>query len=259
MILENRQLNKVPFFHHLAHNMHGTMAIFAATGAFLSFFHQGSLGGVAGVLYGRPFAVREGLLIWPWTFFLFTWSAAAFGPCFHAPGDPDHRSGYRQKTGQGQCDPSAGQDLRVDDCHLYDGQDHRYLFTGPTGHRTGAGFRISAISIPTTAFTATGYWWRRSSSAAWFPGCCSSTRSTRENPATAAGRHHPWRSSGYAFNRWVMVLQVVAVPVMPFDTWALYIPSWQEVATTILPVAYGIILIAFDLPVSAGISPRKWN
>ncbi|HRF90440.1 MAG TPA: molybdopterin oxidoreductase, partial [Desulfobacter postgatei] len=81
-ILENRQVNKVPFFHHLAHNMHEVMAVFAATGAFLSFFHQGSLGGVAGVMFGRPFAYREGLLIWPWTFFLFTWSAAAFGPCF---------------------------------------------------------------------------------------------------------------------------------------------------------------------------------
>jgi molybdopterin-containing oxidoreductase family membrane subunit len=32
--------------------------------------------------------------------------------------------------------------------------------------------------------------------------------------------------------------------VLSFDTWALYIPSWQEVATTVLPVAYGIILIA---------------
>jgi molybdopterin-containing oxidoreductase family membrane subunit len=40
-----------------------------------------------------------------------------------------------------------------------------------------------------------------------------------------------------------MVLQVMAVPVMSFDQWALYIPSWQEVATTILPVAYGVILI----------------
>jgi Ni/Fe-hydrogenase subunit HybB-like protein len=37
-------------FHNLSHNMHETMAVFAATGAFLSFFHQGSLGGVAGVL-----------------------------------------------------------------------------------------------------------------------------------------------------------------------------------------------------------------
>ena len=48
---------------------------------------------------------------------------------------------------------------------------------------------------------------------------------------------------GVSLNRWVMVLQVMAVPIMPFDQWALYIPSWQEVATTILPVAYGIILI----------------
>ena len=40
-----------------------------------------------------------------------------------------------------------------------------------------------------------------------------------------------------------MVLQVMAVPVLPFDTWALYFPSWQEIATTILPVAYGTILI----------------
>jgi len=42
------------------------------------------------------------------------------------------------------------------------------------------------------------------------------------------------------------VLQVMAVPVMPFDFWAMYYPSWQEVATTVLPVAYGIILIALS-------------
>lgn len=82
LVLENRQLDRVPFFHHLSHNMHGIMAVFAATGAFLSFFHQGSLGGVAGVLFGRPFAFREHVFIWPWTFFLFTWSAAAYGPSF---------------------------------------------------------------------------------------------------------------------------------------------------------------------------------
>jgi hypothetical protein len=43
-----------------------------------------------------------------------------------------------------------------------------------------------------------------------------------------------------------MVLQVMAVPVLPFDSWALYYPSWQEVATTILPVAYGAILISIS-------------
>jgi molybdopterin-containing oxidoreductase family membrane subunit len=48
---------------------------------------------------------------------------------------------------------------------------------------------------------------------------------------------------GVCINRWVMVLQVMAVPVMSFDYWAMYFPSWQEIATTILPVAYGIILV----------------
>ena len=50
-------------------------------------------------------------------------------------------------------------------------------------------------------------------------------------------------SLGVCLNRWVMVLQVLAVPVLPFTGWNMYVPSWQEVATTILPVAYGIILI----------------
>ncbi len=56
LIMENRQIDRVPFFHNLGHRMHEIMAVFAATGAYLSFFHQGSLGGVAGVLFGRPFA-----------------------------------------------------------------------------------------------------------------------------------------------------------------------------------------------------------
>ena len=66
------------------HSMHDVMAIFALTGTFLSFFHQGSLGGVAGVLFARPYVYRAGLFIWPWTFFLFILSAIASGPAFTA-------------------------------------------------------------------------------------------------------------------------------------------------------------------------------
>ena len=43
-----------------------------------------------------------------------------------------------------------------------------------------------------------------------------------------------------------MVLQVMAVPVMTFDHFALYFPSWQEIATTVLPAAYGVILISLS-------------
>jgi molybdopterin-containing oxidoreductase family membrane subunit len=51
---------------------------------------------------------------------------------------------------------------------------------------------------------------------------------------------------GVCLNRWVMVLQVLAIPVLPFEGWATYFPSWQEIATTILPVAYGVILISLS-------------
>ena len=47
---------------------------------------------------------------------------------------------------------------------------------------------------------------------------------------------------GVSSNRWVMVLQTMAAPVMPFDKWVLYMPTWPEVATTLMPVALGIIV-----------------
>ena len=84
IILENRKINENRGAHVFGHTLHELMAIFALTGTFLSFFHQGSLGGVAGVLFARPFAYREGFFIWPWTFFLFVLSAIASGPAFTA-------------------------------------------------------------------------------------------------------------------------------------------------------------------------------
>jgi molybdopterin-containing oxidoreductase family membrane subunit len=58
------------------------MVVLAVLGATLSFFHQGSLGGLYGVLQGRPFAFREELWVFPTTFFLFVLSAMAIGPAF---------------------------------------------------------------------------------------------------------------------------------------------------------------------------------
>jgi len=82
IILKNRKLDEIREFSLFGHNLHNIMALIAATGVFLSFFHQGSLGGMFGVLYARPFAARMGFYIWPWTFFLFVLSAIAAGPCF---------------------------------------------------------------------------------------------------------------------------------------------------------------------------------
>ena len=82
IVLKNRKLRQVPHFLVFEHELHKLVYVFAGVGTFLSFFHQGSLGGLYGVLRGRPFAFREELGIWPTTFFLFILSAAAVGPSF---------------------------------------------------------------------------------------------------------------------------------------------------------------------------------
>ena len=82
LALENRQLAKNRLAHAIAHNFHLIMPLFAGIGAFLSTFHQGSLGGMYGVLFGRPYILRDGFFIWPWTFFLYILSAVGSGPMF---------------------------------------------------------------------------------------------------------------------------------------------------------------------------------
>ncbi|MDQ1269750.1 MAG: menaquinone reductase, integral rane subunit [Thermodesulfobacteriota bacterium] len=240
-ILENRQVNKVPFFHHLAHNMHEVMAVFAATGAFLSFFHQGSLGGVAGVMFGRPFAYREGLLIWPWTFFLFTWSAAAFGPCFTLM--------VTKIT-----EIITGKKLVGDKTVNLLAKISGWMITTYIIAKIIDTVYWVFVTVPSMGFELGHFYSNNGFYGYWIlitevilcgvvPGLLLINKSTRENPTTRTiaiilG------VIGVCLNRWVMVLQIMAVPVMSFDSWALYIPSWQEEATTILPVAYGIILIA---------------
>src|SRR4051795_8759503 len=82
IVLKNRRLRDVPSFLVFEFHLHKLIYVLAGIGTFLSFFHQGSLGGLYGVLRGRPFAFREGLALWPSTFFLFILSAAAVGPSF---------------------------------------------------------------------------------------------------------------------------------------------------------------------------------
>ncbi|MGB5620425.1 MAG: hypothetical protein WBM78_26530, partial [Desulfobacterales bacterium] len=243
LALENRQLDRVPFFHNLSHNMHEIMAVFAATGAFLSFFHQGSLGGVAGVLFGRPFGFREHILIWPFTFFLFTWSAAAYGPCFTI---------LITKI----TEAVTGKKLVKDNVVWLLAKISGWMMLTYSIAKTADTIYWAAVTAPAKGFVLSdfytnnalyGYWILvlEVGICGWLPALLLVFKKTREN------RKLLWLAVilgviGVSLNRWVMVLQVLAVPVMPFIKWILYYPSWQEVATTLLPVAYGIILVAFS-------------
>jgi molybdopterin-containing oxidoreductase family membrane subunit len=239
LILENRQINRVPFFHHLAHNMHSTMAIFAATGAFLSFFHQGSLGGVPGVLFGRPFAFREHIFIWPYTFFLYTWSAAAYGPCFTLAITKLTEAITRKK-------------LVKDNVVELLAKISGWMIATYIIAKIIDTLYWANVTAPAAGFTWDQFYNNWFYNKGWLfleiviggvvPGLILITEAGRRNKkllvlAVVLG------CVGVLANRWVMVLQVMAVPVLTFEPWALYYPSWQEVATTILPVAYGVILV----------------
>jgi len=252
LLLENRQVDRVPFFHYLGHRMHEIMAIFAATGAFLSFFHQGSLGGVAGVLFGRPFGYREHIFIWPWTFFLFTWSAAACGPCFTL---------LITKITEWVSGKKLVKDNVVDLLAKISGW---MLFT----------YIIAKIAdtlwwafhtLPKMGFTLMDFYSNRlaqnavvaSNNKLYFwpilfieivvggiiPALILITPKWRKNKKLLIAAII-MAVIGVCINRWVMVLQVMAVPVLTFENWVMYFPSWQEIATTLLPVALGVMVIS---------------
>ncbi|MBU0545455.1 MAG: polysulfide reductase NrfD [Proteobacteria bacterium] len=243
LILENRQIDKVPFFHRISHNLHEIMAVFAATGAFLSFFHQGSLGGVPGVLFGRPFAYREGLFIWPWTFFLYTWSAAACGPCFTILVTWITEKITKKKLVK---------------------QNVIELLAKISGWMIGTyiiakiidTWYWAKVTAPASGFNLMDFYSNNPFYGIWIlileivicgvvPALILITEKGRKNPVMLM-TGIILAVLGACVNRWVMVLQVMAVPVLTFESWAMYYPSWQEVATTILPVAYGVILISLS-------------
>jgi molybdopterin-containing oxidoreductase family membrane subunit len=245
LALENRKLDKVPFFHNLGHNMHEIMAVFAATGAFLSFFHQGSLGGMPGVLFGRPFGFREGVLVWPWTFFLFTWSAAAFGPCFTI---------FITKITETITRKKLVKDNVIDLLAKISGW---MIFSYIIAKIVDTVY-WAIVTAPSKGFTFMDFYTNNPGSAygLWIfvlevgicgvlPALILITPKLRKTPATL------WLAVilgviGVCLNRWVMVVQVLAIPVLPFESWFPYLPSWQEIATTVLTVAYGVIMISIS-------------
>ncbi len=240
LILENRQIDKVPFFHNLSHNMHGIMVIFAATGAFLSFFHQGSLGGTPAVLYGRPFAFREGVFIWPWTFFLFTWSAAACGPCFTILVTWITEKITRKKL------------VRQNVIRLL-AKIAGWMLATYTVAKIIDTWYWATVTAPASGFNFMDFYSNNPLYGPWIlvleivicgviPSLILITKTGRKSSFLLISAVL-LAVLGACVNRWVMVLQVMAVPVLTFESWFMYFPSWQEIATTILPVAYGIILI----------------
>jgi molybdopterin-containing oxidoreductase family membrane subunit len=51
---------------------------------------------------------------------------------------------------------------------------------------------------------------------------------------------------GVVLNRFVLTIQTLALPTLPFDEFMNYTPSWQEVAAFLFVVAYAVIVYSFS-------------
>ncbi|MGE4297064.1 MAG: menaquinone reductase integral membrane subunit QrcD [Desulfovibrionaceae bacterium] len=242
IILENRQLDKIKLIHLISHNFHVAMPLFAGIGAFLSFFHQGSLGGMYGVLFGRPYSFREGFFIWPWTFFLFVLSAVGSGPMFTVL-----VCAFMEKlTGRKLVDfkikalmgKIAGTMLLVYIVFkLID------TWWWATGTLTYMGLTFDQMFYGTIygkwlMVTELGF-------CGVLPVLMLLTPSIRNNPALlyTAGLLD---CIGVTINRYVFTVQGLAAPVLPFDKWYTYAPNWAEWAPSFLVIAYGFVILSLS-------------
>lgn len=242
IVLKNRKLRQVPSFLVFEFELHKLIYVLAGVGTFLSFFHQGSLGGLYGVLRGRPFAFREGLAVWPSTFFLFILSAAAVGPSFI-----------------------------VLTTHLVEKLSRRRLVRQQALELLGriSGLLLAVYVLAKTIDTLV--WINRTSPESGFPAAqyyswkpfgtwilfaeivlfglapalvllAPRLRAQRAWLVSAAGL----ACFGVALNRFVMTVQTLAVPTLSFDQFVSYFPSWQEIGTFLAVVAYGVLVYSLS-------------
>jgi len=242
LVLEQKQLNKIPFLHHLAHNMHVNMALFAGIGAFLSTFHQGSLGGMYGVLQGRPYAFREGFFIWPWTFFLFVLSAVGCGPIFTVLVCTfmEKLTGrklvdFKTKALMGKI---AGTMLTV------------YIFFKILDTYAWANNYLPSVGMTFDQMfygVIYGKWLMFSEIilCGVVPAIMLITPSIRNNP-TLLYTAGILDCIGVCLNRYLFTVQAIAIPVLPFDVWQTYAPNWAEWATSGMIVAYGFLVMSLS-------------
>jgi molybdopterin-containing oxidoreductase family membrane subunit len=256
LVLRNHELRKIPSFLILEHRMHNVVPVLAGIGAFLSFFHQGSLGGLYGVLRGRPFAFREGFSIWPSTFFLFVLSAIAVGPSFLIL----VTAAVEKVTGRRLVEPGLFRRLgfisgvllaayvaaKAIDTLIWLNVTSPSVGFAPWEYYEFAPFGKALLFLEIAVFGL-------------FPAVL------LLHPKTERSR--AWLLTGAAMacvgvlvNRMVLTIQTLALPTLAFDAFLHYVPSWQEVATFGGVVAYGVIVYSLSyryLPLFGDRNPQR--
>jgi molybdopterin-containing oxidoreductase family membrane subunit len=242
IILENRKLDEIKPLRLFGHNLHHIMAVFAATGTFLSFFHQGSLGGMFGVLYARPFAARAGFYIWPWTFFLFILSAISVGPCFTILCTKLTEALTRKKL----VPQKAIQTLAKISGYLLS----LYIIlkiADTLGWVNGI--------VPSAGQSFMDFY-REGPYGVWLviceigifgiiPAIILLIPKARENGIWLVVASL-MSCTGIVLNRFVFIIVTLAIPVMPFERFWSYLPTWQEWGIALAIIGYGFLLFSLS-------------
>jgi menaquinone reductase, integral membrane subunit len=242
ILLRNRQLRKLPSFLVFEHQLHKLVPVLAGVGTLLSFFHQGSLGGLYGVLRGRPFAFRNGIFIWPSTFFLFILSAIATGPSF-------------LMLIVATVEKITGRKLVPQELYRRLGFISGLLLAIYVAAKSIDTLVWLNITSPSEGFAPWQFYIHKPFGTpilfaeivvfGLLPAFLLSYRRT--------AAHRGWLLCGAAMacmgvllNRFVLTVQTLAVPTLPFDEFLSYTPSWQEVASFAGVIAYGVILYSLS-------------
>lgn len=242
LILENRKLDEIRDFRVFGHHMHHIMAVFAATGTFLSFFHQGSLGGIYGVLYARPFAHRWEFYVWPTTFFLFVFSAIASGPAFTILCTKLAEAVTRKK-------------LVPKNVYQLLAKISGWLLAGYLVLKI-ADTLVWIFDIAPRAGLSFMDFYKGGSYGVWLlvaeivacgvvPAIILITPKYRENEQLLIFGCL-LNCTGIVLNRFVFTVVTLAVPVMPFDRFWSYLPTWQEWGIAFAVIGYGFLLFSFS-------------
>jgi Ni/Fe-hydrogenase subunit HybB-like protein len=241
LILSNRKLKQVPEFDIFGNTLHHIVALFAAVGTFLSFFHQGSLGGMFGVLFGRPFAFREGFFIWPWTFFLFIHSSIAAGPSFTLL-----CVWVAQKV--------TGKQLMRRNVFTLLAKISGWLLATYIILKIADTIAWAYGVVPRSGLTFMDFFqgpygvWLMVAEIGVFgiiPAILLITPTLRQrNNLMVIGAL--MNVIGIVLNRFTFTIQTLAIPVMPFDTFMTYFPTWQEWGIAIGSIGYGILVFSLS-------------
>jgi molybdopterin-containing oxidoreductase family membrane subunit len=242
ILLRNRQLRKIPSFLVFELQLHKLVPILAGVGALLSFFHQGSLGGLYGVLRGRPFAYRHGLFIWPSTFFLFILSAIATGPSFLML----VAAAVEKVTGKRLVPNELFRRLGLISGSLL------AIYVAAKSIDTLVWLNFTS---PAEGFAPWQYYiYKPFGTPIIFAevvlfGLLPAFLLTNRRVST----HRGWlliaaslACGGVLLNRFVLTVQTLALPTLAFDEFLKYTPSWQEVASFGAVIAYGVIVYSLS-------------